>query len=33
MRSLLLAITSCFLLAGLASAETATYVLETPGVV
>jgi len=33
MRTLIFSITSCFLLAGLASAEPATYVLETPGVV
>ena len=33
MRTLILAIGSCLLLAGLASAESATYLLETPGVV
>ena len=33
MRAFLIAITSSFLLAGLASAESATYVLDTPGVV
>jgi len=33
MRAFLVALASGFLLAGLASAESATYVLETPGVV
>ena len=33
MLRLVLAVTSCLLFAGFASAESATYVLETPGVV